>query len=231
MDRYRQWRDQQSAEALIARLPPGAFVVFPSHVLKTHAGRARYSINPLGDQQIVSLSYDPARKSLICGTTFHADGMSKTPTADTALIAELDAKTLKVKRSAPAPRGIVMVRVAGPLDDRRWLCTMHDHVSRGPSKWIILEPGKLGRFASAEQHDPPPQIIGEFHYAGKPGQFVLNVEDRIELWDMNRGRPVRALFRPFNPSTIDGYLFSVQGRSLVILRSTEVIFVENCLHK
>jgi len=196
---------------------------------ETVAGRARYAINPLGNQQIVSLAHDPMRKSLICGTTFHADSMSKTPTEDTALVAELDAKTLKVKGQSPAPRGTVMIRVAGPLDDHRWLCTMHDHVSRGASRWIVLESGRLGRFALGKEHSPPKHFNGEFLYAGTPGRFALNIEDRIELWDMNRVKPLRTLFRPFNPSTIDGYLFSVQGRSLIILRSTEVIIVENCL--
>lgn len=195
----------------------------------TITGRASYAVNPLGDQQIVSLVLDRAGKSIVCSTTFHADSMSCKPTADTCLVAVLDAATLRVKRLASAPAGPAMVRVLGPLASRRYLCTLHDHISWGPSKWMTLDPRRLDAFADAERHDMPAGLTGAPQYAGTPGRFVLNIDDRIELWDINRLKPIRTLFTPFNPAKVDGYLFSVQGDSLFVLRSTEVIAIEHCL--
>ncbi|MCE9591903.1 MAG: hypothetical protein K8S99_15430 [Planctomycetes bacterium] len=195
----------------------------------TVTGRAVYAINPLGDQQIASMVYDAGSKSLICGTTFHADSMSATPSADACMIARLDARILAVRESAPAPRGPALVRTIGPLGRDRWLCTLHDHVSGAPTKWMVLRRGAFGRFAASEKFDLPEHLNGGLAYAGRPGRFVLNVEDRIELWDFRRFKPMATLFRPFNPAKIDGYLYSIQGDSLIVLRSTELIFMERCL--
>lgn len=195
----------------------------------TAAQRALYAANPLGDQQVVSLVYDPQSRSLICGTTFHADSMSATPSADGAMVAIIDARTLAVRRTAPAPGGFAMVRTIGPLGPGRWLCTLHNHVSGPPCKWMVLDRSRFARFGRGERFDIPERMTGAFVYAGKPGHFVLNIDDRLELWDMNRRRALATLFEPFNPATVDGYLFSVQGDSLVVLRSKELHFIEHCL--
>jgi hypothetical protein len=197
----------------------------------TSTGHAAYAFNPLGDQQITSLVCDAKSKSIIAGTTFHADSMSAKPTADVCMLAFLNAETLAVRRSGPAPKGVAMVKVVGPLGPDAWLCSMHNHISGPAAKWSILHRGRLAGFAKSPQLDLPPDMTGNFVFAGKPGRFVLNIQDRLELWDMNKRKPLGTLFEPFNPATVDGYLFSVQGDSLIVLRSKEVHFLENVLSR
>jgi len=195
----------------------------------TVTGRATYVHNPLGDQQIVSLVFDASNNELICGTTFHGDSMSVQPTSNRCLVARLDAKTLRVKQKTSAPAGWTMARVQGPLDVSRWLVTGHDHISGPPTCWMSLERDGFQSFARSTPNGFPAGWHGGCGYAGRPGQFILNIEDRLELWDMIRQCALATLFQPFDPRHIDGYLWSLQDDALVILRAREVLLVENCL--
>ena len=195
----------------------------------TVLGRARYAVNPLPDQQIHSLAYDRKGHAILCGTTFHGDIMRCRPSTDICRVAQIDAATLAVRRSIAAPRGWLMVGVAGPLDGDRWLCQLYTTLSGAPEKWMILERRRFDCFAEGPQMDFPPQSHGGALYAGRPGLFLLNVDDRIELWDMRRLRSLRTVFQPFDTARYDGYLFSVQDNSLVIVRSKDILIVENCL--
>lgn len=190
----------------------------------TGTGRAHYAVNPLVDQQIVSISLDERRNRLVCGTTYHADSMSQKPTSDTAMVAILDAASLRVVRSGDAPKGVTMVRVAGRLDAHHWLCSLHDHVSHGPASWMTLDDRRLDRFSAGPRNPLPTNMTGAFHATKNPGRFVLNIDDRIELWDMCRVKRIKVLFEPFNPAKVDGYLFNVlPDDRIVVLRSTEVV--------
>lgn len=193
----------------------------------TVTGRADYAVRPLGDQQIRSLFYDRRSRSLVCGTTFHSDSMDCPPTESTCRVARIDAATLTATETAPAPAGIAAVTVIGPLDARRWLCQTHAHVSGPGTAWQALERGRFSAFADGPGHAFPPGSHGGAAYAGKPGLFVLNVDDRLEVWDMRLPRRIRSVFRPFDPARVDGYRFSVEGESLLVLRSTELLLVEN----
>ena len=195
----------------------------------TLLGSASYAVNPLPDLQIHSLVHDRKGQALLCGTTYHGDIMRCVPSTDVCRLAQFDAATLAVRRSVAAPRGWLMVSVAGPLDADRWLCQLYTTLSGGPEKWMILERRRFAQFADSPQREFPPQSRGGALYAGKPGLFLLNVDDRIELWDMRRLRPLRTVFRPFDVARYDGYLFAVQGKSLVIVRSKELVVVEDCL--
>lgn len=197
----------------------------------TVLGRARYAVNPLPDLQIHSLVHDRKGRSLLCGTTFHGDIMRCVPSKDLCRIAQIDAVTLAVRRSVTVPRGWLMASVAGPLDDDRWLCQLYTTLSGGPERWMILERRRFERFAEGPQMEFPPQSRGGALYAGRPGRFLLNVDDRIELWDMRRRRLLRTIFRPFDVARYDGYLFSVQAACLIVVRSKELVVVEDALRE
>jgi len=194
----------------------------------TVTGRATYAVNPLPDQQIHSLIYDRAGRSLIGGTTFHADSMSCAPTQDRCCLVQLDAATLKVRQQVALPKGSALVTVAGPLDADRWLCGLHDHVSGPVVKWWVLERKQFTQVAERGNIFPA-EFKGGLVYAGCPGRFIRNIEDRLELWDISRMKRLKVLFQPFDPARVDGYAYIVQGQSLVILRSQEMILLENCL--
>ena len=195
----------------------------------TVTGRAHYAVNPLPDQSIRSLVYDPKGKTLICGATFHADSMDRPPASQTCHVAQLDAATLAVRQTAAAPAGMAMISVCGPLDADRWVCKLHAHPSGPPTHWIVLRRDGFAEFPGQERHAFPPDFRGSIVYAGKPGRFLLNIADRIEVWDMRRSKSLRTIFRRFDPARFDGYLFSVQGKSLVILRQKKLLLVEGCL--
>lgn len=195
----------------------------------TRLGGARYAVNPLANLQIHSLVHDGKSRALVCGTTFHGDIMRCTPSLDVCSLAEIDAATLAVRRSVAGPRGWLMVSVAGPLDADRWLCQLYTTLSGGPEKWMILERRRFEHFADGAQREFPPQCRGGALYAGKPGLFLLNVDDRIELWDMCRLQALRTVFQPFDVTRYDGYLFAVQDASLIIVRSKELVIVNDCL--
>ncbi|MEI7436929.1 MAG: hypothetical protein WCL16_09025 [bacterium] len=195
----------------------------------TVTGRAHYAVNPLPDLSIRSLVYDPKGKSLICGSTFHADSMGCAPATQTCQVARLDAATLAVREVAAAPAGTVLVAVCGPLDAGRWLCTLHAYPAGPPTHWLALAADGFAEFHNQGRHDFPPDFRGSIVYAGRPGRFLLNIDDRIEVWDMRRGKSLRTVFRRFDPARFDGYLFSVQEQSLIVLRQKTLLLVTDCL--
>lgn len=194
----------------------------------SRTGRATYAVNPLPDQQIHSLVYDSVGRSLIGGTTYHADSMSCTPAQDRCCLVQLDAATLRVRQQVALPQGPAMVTVVGPLDANRWVCGLHAHSSGPMTRWLVLE-RKAFESVSGRGDVFPAECTGELRYAGSPGRFLRQIEDRLELWDLRRLKRLKILFQPFDPARVDGYAYVVLGRSLAILRSRELILLENCL--
>jgi hypothetical protein len=190
----------------------------------TETGLARYRKNPLPDQQVVSLCYVQATNSLLCGTTYEADGGSVPPTTHDTVLARLDAETFDVMQSCTGPTGSVGVRLLGPLDDTRWLGTCWDDTG---SRWFAFD-------AMAFRTPDTLQTLDGWHtsmwewstaqYAGTPGHFVFKVGPRIELWDMRTPRRVKVLGDSVHLGS-----FFVQGRDVLIWSAWDVFVLENIL--
>ncbi|MCF7854214.1 MAG: hypothetical protein K9N51_05395 [Candidatus Pacebacteria bacterium] len=189
----------------------------------TETGMASYKVNPLPDQQIVSLCYDPVTKSMLCGTTMHADCRSCTPSSDQCWFARIDPETLDITEKAPAPDGTTVAVVEGPLGDGTFLCTCNNQANWRESAWFALEDGPI-RVPERETMQALPEETDLFVYADKPGYFIVRRGSRIEVWDMRKKASVLLLADSF-----DGYAVKVQDDSVYLLYPLDIEILEGCL--
>ena len=195
---------------------------------ETQTGRVEYVQDALPSQTIQSLYYDKRSRSLIGGTTPHADGKSRMTKSDRCLFARIDANELTVKESAPAPAGVELASVIGELDAKRWLCCVTLSQPGLPRRWTVLERDNFGSVEQAACREFPAQWHDVFLYTGKPGKFLLNIEDRLEVWDMKKEVSLGTVFRRYDNANIDGYHVFIEGNTLFVMRSRELVVVENC---
>ena len=191
----------------------------------TKTGRAIYAQNPVTDQQIQSLVY--AQGSLLCGTTPHGDCNSALGAPEFSCIARLDAKDLTLQEQV-AVEDSNDTRILGALDGRRWVCLIRLKQPGAPSRIVILDRRDLAGFTTAERKELP-LGFNRIDYTGKPGKFILNIEDRLEVWDLKRGVSLGYIFRPFDTANIDGYHIFVDTDTVFVMRSRELIVLEGCL--
>ncbi len=200
----------------------------------TKTGIAIYHENPLGDQAIPSLVHDSVTGLLLCGTTYDADCRSCPPTSDRCYLARIGRKNaksrspkegdLKVRETALAPLGTRSVRVEGPMGKGRWLCRFNSE--EWGQKWASVDFQKLKDVGKEELQDFPAGYL-DLRYAGRVGHFVLRFEDRLELWDMAKGRCLKLLVKigPRHPMS----KFWVIGRSIYFRRRKSIIVLEDVL--
>lgn len=187
----------------------------------TKTGIATYAPDPLPDQQIFSLFYDRASKSLIAGTSRHSDCQSCPPTMERSMIAQIDPETLEVTRKIEAPAGADFVGVRGPLGNGKFLCALDGSFGDGPrwfafdlKNWEIPEPSALRRFPDGFNH-----LI----WAGVPGYFVFSRNGAIELWDMRKEEALAVLHKG------PGRLIAVEEDCVYLVTRKEVFALEGCL--
>jgi len=186
-------------------------------------GNIRYAVNPLPDQQIVSIRYDRATNSLLCGTTMHADCRSCPPSSNRCYFARIDAELLTVIEQAPAPDGTIWATVEGPLGKGRYLCTCNPRIGWRDCPWIVLDSAAFG-VPAQETMQRLPRKTDRFLYAGKPGYFLLQQGPRLEIWDMRTHALALLLTDCF-----DGNDVKVQDDSVYLIYSREIEVMEGCL--
>lgn len=195
----------------------------------TRTGRAAYASNPLKDQKIESLHYDRKSRSLICVSSPNADCNSAQVTAPLCHASRLDADDFSVKEFAPFAPDIEAVQLLGPLDGKRRLCFVRLKAEGLPSRLIELHRDRFALLADAAKRELPPASNMTPIYAGKPGRFILNIDDRLEIWDMRRDVSLGVLFHPFDTSRFDGYHVFVDHESVFIMRARELVVLEDCI--
>lgn len=178
----------------------------------TVTGLATYAVNPLPEQQISTLAYDPATKLLLAGTTNSADCASCPPSTDQCFLAQFDPETLAVRASFVAPMGATCAQVQGPLDGGRWLCTLHP-----TEQWFALDGAA---FTPVGELAPLPEGVWRIIYAGKPGKILFRIANRLELWDMN------AVTRMNVVAAGNFYNAVVQEGTLYLFRHAEIVVVD-----
>jgi hypothetical protein len=190
----------------------------------TKTGMAFYKDNPLPDQQIISLCYDRASRSLLAGTTYDADCESAKPATTRTVLAQLDAETLEARRQAPGPEGAKRVQIVGPLGRGRWIGTCTG-VFKGAwgHRWFVFDSGSF--------QTPGPEALqsldgwgGKMAYAGKPGHVVLRAGARVELWDLRKSKRVSILADSEHVAH-----FFVQGRDVILWSAWDVFVLEDVL--
>jgi hypothetical protein len=190
----------------------------------TKTGLASYARDPLPQQQLRSLGYDRSARALLAASTCFADMNSAPPATKNCHIARISADDLAVEQTAEAPAGTQMPWVVGPLGRGRWLCTFSPlDWGRKQDRWAAIDIREL-RTPRTDELREFPAGYHNIVAARTPGQFVLQIEKRIELWDMRAGESLRVLWPDF-----DGYRIFAQGRSLYLFRAKEIVVLDDCL--
>jgi hypothetical protein len=184
----------------------------------TETGLASYAVNPLPDQQIITLHYLPAMGALLCGTTNAADCHSAPPATDACYYALIDADTFAVRATAAAPVTNSRAIILGPLGDGRWMAWC---VLDGEARWFPLDPACLD--ATPDLH-PFPAGQRNLWYAGQPGQALFLIDDRLERWDIPTLTRLDTLI-----TGCDFYNLDVQDGAIYLFRQEEVVVLEGYL--
>lgn len=194
----------------------------------TRTGVAFYRENPLPDQQIVSLCHEKASNSLLCGTTYEADGASVPTTTHDTRLARLDAETCQVLQTCKGPAGSIGVRLIGPLGRNKWLGTCWGEFPDGTgSRWFEFDATTFRQpdaraLQKLEGWTTSTWEWSTIQYAGKPGYFVCKVGPRVELWDMRQPRRIKVL-----GDTREICGFFVQPPDVLIWTAWDVFVLEN----
>ena len=189
----------------------------------TKTGEARYSLRPLGNQQIINMWYHRATHGLLCSTSIHADCRSCPPTDDRCYYAVLDADTFEPRQTVPAPAGADIACIHGPLGKDRYLASCDLPEGR---RFFTLD---LADFTvpAAEAMRALPKGWQWIAPTDRAGRFVVHIGRRLELWDLRRWKRIRVLFDKFH--NCRGY--HVQGDSVYVMKAKEMLILEGILQE
>lgn len=190
----------------------------------TVSGISSYYDDPVPGQSIRSLWHDSGTRSLVAGTTMEADCQSCTPTSELCYFALIDDNELAMIENRSAPVGTQMAEVNGPMGQGRYLCTVTgNYGGHCQTRWFVLSASDFS-IPELEAMEIVPDNMRKLLATGKPGLFIVQVEDRFELWDMAKQQRLQLLYRDASV-----YHFHVQENSAYFVTPKEVIILENCL--
>lgn len=190
----------------------------------TVTGLASYASWPLGEQQIISIVYDRATATLLCGSSIHADCQSCPPTQSVGRIARLRGDDMSVLRALDAPAGAEWALVSGPVATGQWLGLCEP--ARERWHWFLFDDElKIVQPPRPLPKDSAPQV----HYAGRPGRFVLTVGWRIELWDFSPGSGREPTRERVLHEGDEPRLVAVDGEDVLYTTPREVVVLEGSL--
>ena len=190
----------------------------------TRTGTTLYRAHPLPDQQIGGLWYCRATRSLIASSAMRADCDSATPASDRCYFARIAPDTLEVIEKAPAPVGTGWTRIVGPARGGRVLCTCSGKYGGSDSaRWFVID-AKAFAVPDVSRMQALPANASQFLWAGRAGLFVMGIEGRFEVWDMEAQRCLRVLCR--QPSA---YRCEVQEGALYLIKQREILICEEFL--
>ncbi len=187
----------------------------------TTTGQAFYCDDPLPGLCINTWHYHEPSRSIIAGTTIHADCRSCPPTEERNVIARLCPDTLQVLQVQPSSAKNWMSLVYGQLDDKSYL--VENFGEEGHKSWQRLDAATLemAPLIHAALENPELSFI---KYSGKPGYYIWRIEGRFELWDMNRMESVMVLY-----SGEDVHHCHAQDDSVYLVKQKEILILEDCL--
>ncbi|MBP1993784.1 hypothetical protein [Paenibacillus eucommiae] len=189
----------------------------------TATGVALYNDDPLPGQTMRSLCPDNSTESLLAGTTMCADVNSCVPVSSLCYFARIDIDDLSVIETIAAPPGTKLATVHGPIGVGEYLCSVTGDFPENAGYWFILSVDNFS-VPELDQMQPLPPHMQKLIPTDIPGLFVFHIHDQIELWDM-RGRPsMQVLYK--DP---DVYHCHSEGASVYLVKSKEILILENCL--
>ena len=193
----------------------------------TVTGASTTATNPVPDQRLVSLSHDPRGKRLLAATHFDADCGSCPPTSDKCYFAALAADDLSVSAQIEAPPGTSAARILGPARRGRWLCQLAGSFEVGgvAATDILLEiGGESLELAPLEKARSVPQGWGTICATTSPGRFVVQVDKRIELWDLTRHALLEVL-----STRGAGRRLMMDGDTIFLLGDKDILILQDAI--
>jgi hypothetical protein len=191
----------------------------------TTTGLALYFDNPLPEQAIRSLCYDGSTHSLLAGTTMHADCNSASPLSSDCYLARFDAEDFSLLEQHAAPPGTGLAAVRGALGAGRYLCEVSGtFAGEAQTRWFALSLSDF-KIPEIEKMKSYPEKMRRIIATEKPGLFVLFIGEEIQLWDMRRPE-ILAVLHSEGAGFYNGF---VEGDSLLLAATAEVVVLENCL--
>jgi len=114
--------------------------------------------------------------------------------------------------------------VLGPLGPGRWLVRFDGKLDGRPTaRWGAVAIA-LDEELAWQAFAPLPEGTRQIVYAGKPAQFVLRFENRVELWDARAMARKKVLLERF-----DAYRILVQDGDLFAIRRKDILVFERLL--
>lgn len=185
----------------------------------TETGLASYAEHPLPDLQIIDLLHDPHTNRLLAGTSINADSGSCPPGTDTAWLALIHADDLSVIEKMPAPQGTAQVKIWGWLNERQCLCSFW-----GEKKTKAVVDMDDFRLLAENELTSWPDGLEDIKYAGSPGMFVMQIENRLELWDLREDKRIKVLVEDW-----DGHKYHIMDGAVYLDTGTEIVVMEGAL--
>lgn len=194
---------------------------------ETKTGRAYWSVDPLGPRMVSGLIYHRPSHSLICGSHVRADQNTADPEVKEAMLGIVDADTLAPvnTRQLPSPH----LNVIGWMGKDRFLVHMQNSATQTFAVFTVPDLRRVEAYA-------PPAILQNFRqrpsramaYAGRPGRFVIETGDRLELHDLKKQESLlRVIAKGLPPERTH---WELDGRHLLVaLPGGDVRVVENVL--
>jgi hypothetical protein len=141
----------------------------------TETGEASYRTGSVAAQHVLNPIFDGISGQLVAGTSCLSDCETADPVHDTGLAVVLDPVSMDVVGEAAAPQGVETVHNHGPLGGHRWLIQCDGRLFVFDANGFSLAPyGKRPTL---------PEGTVRVAYTGRPGMFLIQVQDDLRLWD------------------------------------------------
>lgn len=194
----------------------------------TRSGQTCYRATPIPDLQITSLAWDRASRSLLFGSSIHADSRSCPPRAAQAAFGRLDPSDFSLRASCPVPVGVPEAGLVGPLGRRRWLVRLTVVATEGlppEGTYLAVWEEALLRLAAPDtwRQITPCTLLP----AGPAGLFVCCERDRLELRDYRRWPAGRTLWSTRLREPVSRVF--VQGSDILMTTDRNVLVFEQAI--
>lgn len=190
----------------------------------TVTGEAQYSDEPLPTQHFRSLFYNKKNNLLIGGTTMESDCRIAAPGSDKCYLAVISPDTLKVIDKCEAPLGTKIITVLGPTNDDQYaVCAIVQSDNKYEAYLSTINPLNLS-IENINDMITLPAGFKRCMYSGKPGIYVVHVNNSIEVWNIPECKCILKIVEDKNI-----YSFFVQDFTIYAVKQKEILIFENCL--
>jgi hypothetical protein len=144
----------------------------------TATGRATYRNGAVPAQHLIDPLYDPRSGCLVAGSSCLSDCSTAVPVHHHAFAILLDPLTLEVAKKVAGPPEVPTIQNRGPLGDHRWLM-------QGGEQLLVFDT-EAASLVPYQTRSSLPQATIRLAYSGRPGLFLIQIGDSLQIWDAGR---------------------------------------------